>query len=410
MSKERNVKIFESMFMDATEGFIVSNQEGEIVLVNPKACKMFEYSEDEFLKLKIEDLIPKNVQTKHAHYRESYFANPSPRTMGVGRDLYAKKKNQEEFPVEISLSHVNSENQTLVVSFVIDISDRKKKDDELRKANEMLKKASFQLSKLNQDLEQKVQSRTLELAEMIKKLTDSKREVDLALEKEKELNDMKSRFISTASHEFRTPLATILSSVSLVGKYSEIGDTEKLDKHLVRIKESVNNLTSILNDFLSLDKLEEGFVKAEMENIDACELILDVIESIRGITKEGQFITFVNELNKKEIHTDRNIFRNLMINLLSNAIKYSNEGKEIIVKAYQKGSVFCLDVKDHGIGIPYEDQVNIFERFYRANNIGNEKGTGLGLNIVKKYIEILNGRITFESEPNKGSTFYIEIP
>jgi PAS domain S-box-containing protein len=220
MSKERNDKIYEGMFVDATEGILVSNHKGQIILCNPSAQRMFGYTHDEFLTLNIDQLMPMRFQSHHVHHREGYFANPMPRSMGKGRDLYANHKNGEEFPVEISLSHVKNGEETLVVAFIIDIAERKKKDNQLKKANEMLKKASFQLSKLNQELEQKVQSRTLELAEMIKKLTESKKEVDLALEKEKELNDLKSRFISTASHEFRTPLATILSSVSWAGKYA----------------------------------------------------------------------------------------------------------------------------------------------------------------------------------------------
>ncbi len=410
MTKERNDKIYEGMFVDATEGILVSNHKGQIILCNPSAQKMFGYTQEEFLTLNIDQLMPMRFQSQHVHHREGYFANPMPRSMGKGRDLYANHKSGEEFPVEISLSHVKNEEETLVVAFVIDIAERKKKDNQLKKANEMLKKASFQLSKLNQELEQKVQSRTLELAEMIKKLTESKKEVDLALEKEKELNDLKSRFISTASHEFRTPLATILSSVSLAGKYAEKNELEKIFKHLDRVKDSVNNLTDILNDFLSLDKLEEGIIKPNPEPTHVYDLIVDLLDTMKGITKSGQVFNYQDSTNNEKVFIDVRIFRNLLINLVSNAVKYSEENKTITLKTEFKGQKLFILVQDEGIGIPYEDQSNIFERFYRANNIGNIQGTGLGLNIVKKYIEILKGEITFESEPGVGTRFLIEIP
>jgi PAS domain S-box-containing protein len=410
MSKERNDKIYEGMFVDATEGILVSNHKGQIILCNPSAQRMFGYTHDEFLTLNIDQLMPMRFQSHHVHHREGYFANPMPRSMGKGRDLYANHKNGEEFPVEISLSHVKNGEETLVVAFIIDIAERKKKDNQLKKANEMLKKASFQLSKLNQELEQKVQSRTLELAEMIKKLTESKKEVDLALEKEKELNDLKSRFISTASHEFRTPLATILSSVSLAGKYADKQELEKIFKHLDRVKDSVSNLTDILNDFLSLDKLEEGIIQPHPEPTHVYDLIVDLLDTMKGITKSGQVFNYQDETNNEKVFIDVRIFRNLLINLVSNAVKYSDENKTITLKTEFKGQKLFILVQDEGIGIPYEDQSNIFERFYRANNIGNIQGTGLGLNIVKKYIEILNGDITFESEPGVGTRFLIEIP
>ena len=410
MSKERNDKIYEGMFVDATEGILVSNHKGQIILCNPSAQRMFGYTHDEFLTLNIDQLMPMRFQSHHVHHREGYFANPMPRSMGKGRDLYANHKNGEEFPVEISLSHVKNGEETLVVAFIIDIAERKKKDNQLKKANEMLKKASFQLSKLNQELEQKVQSRTLELAEMIKKLTESKKEVDLALEKEKELNDLKSRFISTASHEFRTPLATILSSVSLAGKYADKQELEKIFKHLDRVKDSVSNLTDILNDFLSLDKLEEGIIQPHPEPTHVYDLIVDLLDTMKGITKSGQVFNYQDETNNEKVFIDVRIFRNLLINLVSNAVKYSEENKTITLKTEFKGQKLFILVQDEGIGIPYEDQSNIFERFYRANNIGNIQGTGLGLNIVKKYIEILNGDITFESEPGVGTRFLIEIP
>jgi signal transduction histidine kinase len=255
-----------------------------------------------------------------------------------------------------------------------------------------------------------VEERTLELADMIRKLTKSKKEVDMALEKEKELNNLKSRFISTASHEFRTPLATIMSSVALTGKYAESLDKEKMMKHIERVKNSVNHLTDILNDFLSLDKLEEGIVGSHPEVVAINGLVNELIEEIRGIAKAGQRITYEGLKGPDEIYIDGKILRNIMVNLISNAIKYSNENSPIDIRLKCEQQFLYVDIRDQGIGIPLEDQPHIFDRFYRANNIGNMQGTGLGLNIVKKYVEILSGEISFKSKPDKGTTFSLKIP
>lgn len=403
-------EILEGMFTDATEGILVSNTEGKIILSNPKAQQMFGYDIEKMKTLVIEDLVPARFLPAHKEHRANYFHAPSPRSMGIGRDLWAKRNDGTEFPIEISLSYVKSNTSMLVVSFVIDITERKKKDIELRQANELLKKTSFQLSKLNQELEQKVQERTLELAEMIRKLTASKKEVDTALEKERELNHLKSRFISTASHEFRTPLATIMSSVSLTGKYSESMDKVNMMKHIDRVKSSVNHLTDILNDFLSLDKLEEGAVMANPEYIHLNAFITELIEEIKPIAKAGQRINYSGPDGLEQIFIDKRILRNIMFNLISNAIKYSNENTLIDIRANLIPGYLSIEIKDQGIGIPLEDQAHIFERFYRANNCGNMQGTGLGLNIVKKYIEILQGEISFKSIPEKGTKFTLKFP
>ncbi len=405
MRKINHSEILEGMFTDATEGIIVCNTLGHIILSNPRAQMMFGYDEQEMNKLTLENLMPPDLLTENN--TGDYLKYP---LIGVGTDLLAKKRDDTEFPVEISLSNLKSKSQMLTVAFIMDITERKKKDDELRMTNEKLKKTSFKLSRLNQELEQKVEERTLELAEMIRKLTKSKKEADAALEKEKELNNLKSRFISTASHEFRTPLATIMSSVSLTGKYAESLDKEKMIKHIERVKNSVNHLTDILNDFLSLDKLEEGVVVAHPENVGINGLVDEIIEEIKGIAKDGQKITYEGLKNGDEVYVDGKILRNIMVNLISNAIKYSNENSPIEIKSKSDQHFLYVDIRDKGIGIPYDDQPHIFDRFYRANNIGNMQGTGLGLNIVKKYVEILAGEISFKSIPDKGTKFSLKIP
>jgi PAS domain S-box-containing protein len=230
-----------------------------------------------------------------------------------------------------------------------------------------------------------------------------------ALEKERKLNELKSRFVSMASHEFRTPLSTVLSSLSLIEKYDEAELNEKKPKHYKRIRSSVRHLTNLLNDFLSLEKVETGSIYVSKDLINIRTLIEEIIDQHQQISKRGQHIAFEFE-GGEDLYMDQNMLQIMCSNLLSNAIKYSQEDKTISVTTKNWDDAFVLSVADRGIGIPYEDQENMFSRFFRAKNAVNIEGTGLGLNIVSKYLQLLNGTITFESIPDEGSTFTITIP
>jgi signal transduction histidine kinase len=230
-----------------------------------------------------------------------------------------------------------------------------------------------------------------------------------SLEKERELNELKSRFVSMASHEFRTPLSTILTSLSLVERYSGPGQEEGRLKHHNRIKNSVHNLTSILNDFLSLDKLESGMISCNPEEIDLKAKLEDIADEMQSICKAGQAISLIYE-GETQITMDKNMLRNIIVNLVSNAIKYSEENKEIEISAAVANGKVQIEVRDHGIGIPEADQLHMFQRFFRAKNATNIQGTGLGLNIVKKYLDLMAGDIWFESLPGKGSIFKFVLP
>lgn len=230
-----------------------------------------------------------------------------------------------------------------------------------------------------------------------------------ALEKERQLNELKSRFVSMASHEFRTPLSTVLSSLSLIEKYDQSETPEKKDKHYKRIRSSVRHLTNLLNDFLSIEKVEAGKVNVCLERTDVKSLLADMVDQHNQITKTGQNVHFSYRGND-HFHTDANMLNIICSNLLSNAIKYSNEGKTIDLKAETKESQLTISVKDHGIGIPKDEQDNLFDRFFRARNATNIEGTGLGLSIVSRYVQLLGGTITFESTTYEGSTFCVTLP
>ncbi len=212
-----------------------------------------------------------------------------------------------------------------------------------------------------------------------------------------------------ASHEFRTPLTTMMSSLSLVTKYGEQNDKENQLKHVNKIKTSIVNLTDILNDFLSVSKLEEGKIENIPEEINLKKYNSEIISEMQSMATNGQKLVQIHTGN--EIASiDKKLLKNVLFNLISNAIKFSPEGEVVEISTQVLNSSIKISVKDNGIGIPKEDQVHLFERFFRGNNATHIQGTGLGLNIVSKYAELMNGSIDFESIENKGTKFTIIIP
>lgn len=294
-----------------------------------------------------------------------------------------------------------------------------------------LREAEHRILSMNAELEKRVSRRTEELAAAINQLLninkklefeiqerksaeDALREKEKALrkayEREKELNNLKSRFVSMASHEFRTPLSTILSSAELIEAYNEMGQDAKRVKHILRIRSAVNNLTSILNDFLSLSKLEEGKVISQpMEFVlnDFCD---DLLEDILPLLKPGQKVITSEENRNTVIFLDHKILKNILLNLFSNAIKYSEQDKSIYFEFFMDDKMLHFSIRDEGIGIPAEEHEYLFTRFFRAHNVENIQGTGLGLNIVKRYLELMEGIIQFESTLGVGTKFQISLP
>lgn len=266
-----------------------------------------------------------------------------------------------------------------------------------------------EIKMLNMDLEKRVKERTMILGEAVDELNKTKDELQEALKKEKDLNDLKSRFVSMASHEFRTPLATILSSLTLVSKYGEQNNKEKQTKHISRIKSAVNHLTDLLNDVLSISKLEEGRIAFSPEKFNITELANEVIQDMQVISKENQKIIYKHS-GEEKVTADKKILRHIFFNLISNAIKFSPDGKIVNVKTEIANAHLKLSVEDKGIGISEEDQRHLSERFFRGQNAINIQGTGLGLNIVAKYVELMEGNIECKSKLEEGTIFIITLP
>lgn len=393
-------EILQTLFNHASIGIIVANARGEIVMVNHFALQQFAYDNTDELKGKpIEVLIPRRMHDRHVNHRSQYIKDPKSRPMGIGLDLYASKKDGSEFPVEISLGNYEINGEKFVMAFINDITLRKKSDEAIRK--------------LNEELEQKVEERTIslqhtveELNHQIKENQQKDRELREALDREKELGELKSRFVSVASHEFRTPLSTVLSSTYLLQKYQTTEDQPKREKHIQRIISSINLLTDILNDFLNVGRIEEGKIQVRFSNTNVQKVINDTISELVTIRKSSQKVAYTHEGNA-EMELDPSMFKHIIINLLSNAIKFSPEDSEIKIRTSITADGLELRIKDQGIGIPAEDQEHLFERFFRAANAMNIQGTGLGLHIVAKYAELMNGKIVCNSAPGAGTEFVI---
>jgi PAS domain S-box-containing protein len=398
-----------ALFEHATEGIILTNKKGEIVLINPAAFDLFRYGKDELLGKSIEVLIPGRFHHNHHTYREGFYKNPSNRSMGHGRDLFARTKDGNELPVEVSLSYYKQKGEFYVIAFIVDITQRKEAERRLIEQKDQLEKVSADIRKLNADLENKVEERTLILKEALQELEKSQQDLNEALNKEKELNEIKSRFVSTASHEFRTPLSTVLSSAALLSKYVKTEEQDKRERHVRRIKDSVKHLNDLLEDFLSLGKLEEGKVEAKPEVTDVKEFLDEVAEEMKAIAKPGQQILV--DMNGDQVFTtDRKLLKNILINLLSNAVKFSPEEAEIFLNAQNKNNQLVVSVKDQGIGISEEDQQHLFTSFFRGKNAINIQGTGLGLHIVKGYVELLRGSLSLKSKIGEGTTITLQLP
>jgi PAS domain S-box-containing protein len=373
---QRSEERFSKSFRASPVALVISTlKDGKIIEVNNSFLDLYGFQ--------LEEVIGKTAGElklyPDVNDRERIIAQLREQGYIRNKELVCFTKNNTRIDVIFSMETIELRGELCVITTALDITDKKKAESKLKLYTDLL--------------EQKVTERTLELTH--------------ALEREKEVGDMKSRFVSIASHEFRTPLSTILSSTYLLEQSCDM-ETDRA-KHFNRIRAAVKNLTFILTEFLSLDKLEQRKVIVENELFDIDNLATEVIDEVKIAYRLSFPIEYVHS-GLRLIHQDKSIIKNLLLNLVSNAVKYSPSDKIIKLQTKATHQSLTIHVIDNGMGIPQEDQKFIFTKFFRGRNASHIHGTGLGLNIVKRYVELLNGTIDFKSSLNEGTEFEIVLP
>lgn len=387
-------------------------------MINGSASKLFGYESQELIGQNIKVLMPDPHKTQHDQYIRNHLETGSQKIIGIGREVLGLKKDGSMFPIRLAVSRFSLDDQIYFTGIIHDLTAQKEAEKNLWYLNKNLEKmvesrtgqlqeSLNQLSVINHNLEVEIAQR--KIAE--EKLKANEKELVNAIENERNLHLLKSRFISVASHEFRTPLANILSSLSLVDRYHSPDHLEQRNKHIQKIKTNIHYLNGILNEFLSLTRMEEGKFVLKMEEFSLREFVQELIEDFNYLKKNEQSLIFSSKVNNNDflINTDKTCIRHILNNLLSNAIKFSGDQAEIKVFLSKSGKDYIIEVEDNGIGIPEKEQALIFNVFYRASNVLNIQGTGLGLNIVRKYLDSIGGSMEFSSKENKGTKFKIRL-
>ena len=399
--KEKDV--FNISFGDVSVGIVILDAQQHIIETNESIVRMFGYKTKELHQLHLQVLFSDDYKIQLENQLKGFLNQGLQKQKERNLTIYGAHKSKSMFPVEVSLNIFKLCDKEYIMALVTDISARKEQE--------------VKLSNLNAEFEQKILLRTKELNETISQLehenmlrVDAEKDTNIAFRKERELNKLKTNFLSLVSHEFKTPLSGILTSTILLRKYNLAEQQEKRDKHIQTITDKVQYLNNILNDFLSLEKLETGNVNYNLSTFKLGKVMKEVVSNANILLKEGQTINYPDHIDEISLLQDEKIIELTLSNLIHNAIKYSSENSVIAIKVSQDLDITTLEIIDDGIGIPKIDQKNIFNRYFRAENALLTEGTGIGLNISKTHIENLGGSINFESEENKGTTFTISIP
>ncbi len=391
-----NTALLVAIIQNAIDGIITINQKGIVELINPAACALFDYQPEEVIGKNVSMLMPDPHQNQHDNFISCFHSARKTNPLGIGLEVIGLRKDGSVFPFRLGLSEVQFSERRIFTGFIHDLSKEKE--------------AERKLKNYATHLEELVDMRTATLNDTVNALQIAQDELKLVLDKEKELNLLKSRFVSMASHEFRTPLTSITTSASLIEKYTQSLQTNQVIKHVRKIKNATVNLTNILNDFLSLEKLEAGKEVVNLSAFDVVKFSEEITEEMQVMAKKNQTIIYLHAGVKSRVVLDKNLLKNCINNLITNAIKYSGENSFIDFNTETNDTHCIITVKDNDIGIPEADQKHLFEAFFRAHNTGTIPGTGLGLNIVTRYAGLMNGTVVFKSEVNQGTLFTISFP
>jgi len=377
---ESQQALLASIIESTDDAIITKDLNGMITSWNPAAEHLFGYAAKEAIGRHISLIIPEARRAEANRIIEVIIGGKKIEHFETVR----RARNGTEIPISLTVSPIRNMDGTIIGASKIarDITRQKLAEKEL----------------LNY---------TAHLEEMVAKRTE---ELDLALRKEKELGQLKSRFVSMASHEFRTPLSAVKLSASLVEKYAEPYQNQNIEKHIGKIKKSIGELSTILGDFLSLEKLESGKIIVAVDDFNLEEFCSEMAAEMQLLAKPGQQLLYAHSGTTPFTRLDQQLIKHCLYNLLSNAIKYSGENTVIHFDTWVNDMECRMSVIDQGIGIPEADQQHLFSAFFRAGNTGNIQGTGLGLNIVSRYTQLMQGTVSFESKPAQGTTFTLSFP
>ncbi len=406
----QNPNIFNILFEAIPEGVIIVDDERKIAATNSSANKMFGYKKDELVNKPLDTLIPLEFHNSHKNHFKSFLNNRSTRKISEGINLIGITKRGKEFSVEIGLNPFEVNGNIYIIALIIDITSRKQNDRKIKLLNSRLelrikertvelRNNIKQLKKLNQNYKEEIQKRI-----------EAETKIKVALKKERELNELKTKFLSMVSHEFKTPLSGILTSAILLSKYKLENHQEKREKHIETISNKVHYLNNIINDFLSIERLDSNKENYKFSEFNLSKIINEVVYNANMLLKSGQKINIPNNSDEYILFQDEMFLELALSNIINNAVKYSPQNTPIDLEIYKKGENIVFKITDKGIGIPKKDQKFIFNRYFRAENALNNQGTGIGLNIVKSHLENLGGTISFISKENEGSTFMFELP
>ncbi|MDY8134940.1 PAS domain-containing sensor histidine kinase [Aquimarina sp. 2201CG5-10] len=400
-AKDNN--IFNLLTEAVSEGILVINEDQVIVATNGSANEIFGYNTDELIGKQLDLLIPQKYHHNHKGHFKNFSKHSEKRKMGEGRELYGVRKDDKEFPIDVGLNPFSIYGSNYIMALVIDITERKEREKQIKELNAQLEK---KIAKRTEELHHTIE----ELKEEVKLRKEAEAVIKESLKKEQQLNELKTKFLSLVSHEFKTPLSGILTSATLAGKYTKEEQQEKRDKHLHTIKNKVKYLDNILNDFLSIERIETGKVTYKFSTFPLSKVINEVVYGANMLLKDGQRINYPNNIDDYMLEFDEKILELVLSNLINNAIKYSGENTVIDIQVSVENDLLIFKIIDQGIGIPQKEQEFIFKRYFRAENALLDQGTGIGLNIVKSHLENLKGSITFTSTENKGSSFIVKVP
>ncbi len=406
----QNKNIFDILFEAIPEGVIVVNSAQIIVAANIAAEIMFGYNRKELNNKHLSVLIPKRYTPHHSSHFSAFLKENKVRNVKQSVNLFGVKKNNKEFPVEIGLNPFRVEEETFVIALIIDVTLRKETEKKIENLNINLeKRISERTAQLNNTINQ-LKEVNINYKKEIAQRLENEHKINAALKREIELNELKTKFLSLVSHEFKTPLSGILTSTMLIGKYNLTEQQEKRERHIQTITSKVNYLNNILNDFLSIERLDSNNYVYKFTSFNLSKVVSEVVYNANMLLKTGQKINIPIDTDEYILYQDEKFLELALSNIIYNAIKYSPQNTTIDLEFVSNQQKIIFKVSDQGIGIPEKDQKYIFNRYFRAENVLNEQGTGIGLNIVKSHLENLGGAIYFKSKENEGSVFTFELP